>query len=1286
MSIDFTNNDTFESLLTSSGDITSTTDFVMPSEDIMAVKRPHTVEKKYGEPPAKKAVPAPTSIRLGVGFNWNLQALAAAADAVQSGSKSPVSALNELGVRVHYTVLRQGGPAHCPSFTVSVTVADMTFEGWGHSKRTARASAARACLAALLARAGRVLPSSEQQDFTADPSQDKALLARAGRVLPSSEQQDFTADPSQDKEPEVKPQETSTISQPPLMESPANSSTPTSEASASSPWATLFGATTTPQTHKSPINLLYENYPGLTFTCTFGDGTGITDSNTLAAPAQLSHSMRFKVVCNVKDQKFEGYGSSKKLAKLACARSALAVLSEGVVSSTPAAQETPFLPQTQADLIGKLVNEKFHEIIKGDVVHSKRKVLAGIVITINNKPDGAKVVAVTTGTKCVSGEHMSVRGRAVNDCHAEVAARRCLQRHLYAQLLEYSNSRDPRQTIPESDLEPVPGGGYQMKPDRQVHLYVSTAPCGDGRIFSPHEQHEPDKHPNRLARGQLRTKIESGEGTIPVKNCTNLIQTWDGVLQVLIDLVIEYTGWCKGQLRTKIESGEGTIPVKNCTNLIQTWDGVLQVLIDLVIEYTGCKGQLRTKIESGEGTIPVKNCTNLIQTWDGVLQFSKYTGCKGQLRTKLESNEGTIPVKNCTNLIQTWDGVLQVLIDLVIEYTGCKGQLRTKIESGEGTIPVKNCTNLIQTWDGVLQVLIDLVIGYTGCKGQLRTKIESNEGTIPVKNCTNLIQTWDGVLQVLIDLVIEYTGCKGQLRTKIESNEGTIPVKNCTNLIQTWDGVLQVAIDLVMEYTGCKRQLRTKIESNEGTIPVKNCTNLIQTWDGVLQVAIDLVMEYTGCKGQLRTKIESNEGTIPVKNCTNLIQTWDGVLQVLIDLVIGYTGCKGQLRTKIESGEGTIPVKNCTNLIQTWDGVLQGERLLTMSCSDKVARWCVVGLQGALLSRYIRPVYLHSLVLGSLLHPHHMYRQGGAVVRGGITRRVAVRYIRPVYLHSLVLGSLHPPYVQVSGSPQGERLLTMSCSDKVARWCVVDYKARCCQIHPPSVPTLPRPRITTAPHHMYRWRGGAWWDYKARCCPDTSAQCTYTPRPRITTARTICTGLIKTKDKVARWCVVGLKGALLSRYIRPVYLHSLVLGSLLHPHHMYRITTAPAPYVQVSGSPQGERLLTMSCSDKVARWCVVGLQGALLSRYIRPVYLHSLVLGSLLHPHHMYRITTTPAPYVQVSGSPQGERLLTMSCSDKVARWCVVGLQGALLSRYIRPVYLHSLVLGSLLHPHHMYR
>ena len=48
----------------------------------------------------------------------------------------------------------------------------------------------------------------------------------------------------------------------------------------------------------------------------------------------------------------------------------------------------------------------------------------------------------------------------------------------------------------------------------------------------------------------------------------------------------------------------------------------------------------------------------------------------------------------------------------------------------------------------------------------------------------------------------------------------------------------------------------------------------------------------------------------------------------------------------------------------SWDGILRGQRLLTMSCSDKVCRWNVLGLQGALLSHVVEPIYMQSLTLG----------------------------------------------------------------------------------------------------------------------------------------------------------------------------------------------------------------------------------------------------------------------------------------------------------------------------------
>lgn len=55
-------------------------------------------------------------------------------------------------------------------------------------------------------------------------------------------------------------------------------------------------------------------------------------------------------------------------------------------------------------------------------------------MTTGSAMDDVSVIGVTTGTKCINGEHMSDLGSSLNDTHAEIVARRCLCDFLYTHL------------------------------------------------------------------------------------------------------------------------------------------------------------------------------------------------------------------------------------------------------------------------------------------------------------------------------------------------------------------------------------------------------------------------------------------------------------------------------------------------------------------------------------------------------------------------------------------------------------------------------------------------------------------------------------------------------------------------------------------------------------------------------------------------------------------------------------------------------------------------------------
>ncbi|XP_064548643.1 double-stranded RNA-specific editase Adar isoform X5 [Drosophila montana] len=385
--------------------------------------------------------------------------------------KNTVAMLNELRHGLIYKLESQTGPVHAPLFTISVEVDGQKYMGQGRSKKVARIEAAATALRSFI------------------QFKDGAVLS----PLKSAGNLDFTSDEH--------------------LENDATKNT-----------IAVDGQKKVPD--KGPVMLLYELFNDVNFECMNIDGA--------------QNNCRFKMTVTINDKKFDGTGPSKKLAKNAAAKAALASLCNISYSPMMAPQKNaplPIddksssmeLPQIHADTIGRLVLEKFMEVIKGQEAYSRRKVLAGIVMTENMNFCEAKVISVSTGTKCVSGEHMSVNGAVLNDSHAEIVSRRCLLKYLYAQLDLQCNQATAYQSIFVRNTDgQYP---YKLKSGVHFHLYINTAPCGDARIFSPHENDTGvDKHPNRKARGQLRTKIESGEGTIPVKSSDG-IQTWDGVLQ-----------------------------------------------------------------------------------------------------------------------------------------------------------------------------------------------------------------------------------------------------------------------------------------------------------------------------------------------------------------------------------------------------------------------------------------------------------------------------------------------------------------------------------------------------------------------------------------------------------------------------------------------------------------------------------------------------------------------------------------------------------------------------------
>lgn len=144
---------------------------------------------------------------------------------------------------------------------------------------------------------------------------------------------------------------------------------------------------------------------------------------------------------------------------------------------------TPNLPiesLSKGDILAAKCKQTLLDVCKEnsqEKLYPRLAIAAGIILAENDDLVGAVPVALGSGCKCFSSPPSYLDGRVIHDSHAVVMARRALLRFLYQQAnFAFQNMASIFSKF-SSD------GKLKLQDSLSFHLYISTIPCGDARVF-----------------------------------------------------------------------------------------------------------------------------------------------------------------------------------------------------------------------------------------------------------------------------------------------------------------------------------------------------------------------------------------------------------------------------------------------------------------------------------------------------------------------------------------------------------------------------------------------------------------------------------------------------------------------------------------------------------------------------------------------------------------------------------------------------------------------------------